>query len=226
MSSPAAAEPGDDIPSGASRGPKKEDKTTGAGGYHYFHERANKGTAPKAEPKRLTAEEAAALAKRLEGSGGSGLSSWNTAGTWEEREHTRWAERRVAELLVGATFPAGPNASATLTKIRSFKGDATVVMVRGQPRHGFDFDVTVQWECVFGEGEECVKVKGAAHVPEASRQTVDDDEVEYSVAVDDRKPEKRDAEEKAREALQTCLREFFRATFKTIDEELRRRAES
>ena len=48
-----------------------------ATGYHYFHEMANKGTAPKAQPVKLTEEEANKLAKEMEGSAGGGLSSWN-----------------------------------------------------------------------------------------------------------------------------------------------------
>lgn len=54
----------------------------GAVGYHYWHAQANQGTAPKAQPVKLTDEEARKLAKEMEGSAGAGLSSWNKV-----REH-------------------------------------------------------------------------------------------------------------------------------------------
>jgi hypothetical protein len=132
-----------------------EKTSSGAGGYHYFHEMANKGTAPRAQPKKITAAEAEALTNQLAGSGGSGLSSWNTAGTWEERNHTAWAESRVTEMVVGFVCPptTSDKFTAKLVSIKSFKGDATVVMVRGKPRSGFDFDVTIAWEAVFLTGD-------------------------------------------------------------------------
>lgn len=49
----------------------------GAAGYHYWHAQANQGTAPKAQPVKLTDEEASKLAKDMEGKAGAGLSSWN-----------------------------------------------------------------------------------------------------------------------------------------------------
>ena len=184
-------------------GPKKtaDAKTGHAGaGYHYFHEQANRGTAPKAQPVKLSEAEAAALSAKLEGSGGSGLSSWNTAGTWEERTHTKWAEARVAELLKGKAIVESDAMRIALTGVKSFEGDATVVMVRGKPRHGFDFALTLTFECVVTtpkddetETDEPRTIKGAVKIPEASRDTVDDDDMSFVVDVEDRAPERRGA---------------------------------
>ena len=204
----------------------KSEKTSGGAGYHYFHDMANRGTAPKAQPKKLTDEEAAALSAKLEGSGGSGLSSWNTAGTWEERNHTKWAEERTKAMMVGHTV-THKSFTTKLTAIKTFKGDATVVVVRGKPRSGFDFDVTVGWESTFaGDGDDdSVKVKGTFHIPEASNDTVADDEVEYRVTVEDKKAELRSQEDLVYQYLRKELRQFFHQTFSTIDEELKKRAE-
>jgi hypothetical protein len=49
-------------------------------------------------------------------------------------------------MVVGkwVAIPAGGvGARATVTAVKTFTGDATVVVVRGQPRHGFDFDITL-----------------------------------------------------------------------------------
>ena len=200
-------------------------KKGAAGGYHYFHEMANRGTAPKAQPVKLSDEEAA-LARKLEGSGGSGLSSWNKAGTWEERGHTAWAKSRVESLVVGHRVAVPGGGAAVIKSVKTFNGDATVVMVRGKPRHGFDFDITLTWECSFEDDEEGVDpVRGTVHVPEASRDTVEDDEVEYAVAVENRKTERRAKEDAAYGALKKGLREFLRESFATLDRELLARAE-
>jgi len=74
----------------------KATKDKGPVGYHYWHQQANQGTAPKAAPVKLSEEEADKLAKQMSGTG-VGLSSWNKAGTWEERGHTDWAKARVEE---------------------------------------------------------------------------------------------------------------------------------
>ena len=210
-------------------GPKKTaDAKTGAG-YHYFHEQANRGTAPKAQPVKLSEAEAAALTAKLEGSGGSGLSSWNTAGTWEERTHTKWAEARVSELLKGRAIVASDAMRIAVTGVKSFEGDATVVMVRGKPRHGFDFALTLTFECVVQNGDDetdATTIKGTAKVPEASRDTVDDDEIDFVVDVEDRSPERRSIEDAAVTALRESLKLVLQETFVTIDAELRLRAEN
>jgi len=61
---------------------------------------------------RPCAEEAEKLAKEFEGSGGGGLSSWNKAGTWEERGHTEWAKMRITEMVVGKTVKITGTAGA------------------------------------------------------------------------------------------------------------------
>ena len=210
-------------------GPKKTaDAKTGAG-YHYFHEQANRGTAPKAQPVKLSEAEAAALTAKLEGSGGSGLSSWNTAGTWEERTHTKWAEARVSELLKGRAIVESDAMRIALTGVKSFEGDATVVMVRGKPRHGFDFALTLTFECVVKNRDDetdGATIKGTAKVPEASRDTVDDDDIDFVVDVEDRAPERRSIEDAAVTALRKSLKSVLQEAFVTIDAELKLRAES
>mmetsp|Transcript_14460 Transcript_14460/g.34882 ORF Transcript_14460/g.34882 Transcript_14460/m.34882 type:complete len:277 (+) Transcript_14460:415-1245(+) len=211
----------------------------GEQGYHYWHQQANQGTAPRTAPQKLTAEEAAALEKEGGDAGGQG-SSWNKAGTWEERGHTDWAKARVDELVLGKALPIPgmmpAGATVAIKSVKTFKGDATVVMVRGKPRHGFDFDITLTWEAEFPvapgvlgldskkEKDAPKPVKGTIDIPEASGDTVSDDELEYTVTVENRKTERRAQEDAAYKVLKTGLRAFFRETFATIDKELLVRA--
>lgn len=198
---------------------------TKPGGYHYFHDQANRGTAPAARPVKLSEAEAAALSAKLEGSGGSGLSSWNTAGTWEERTHTKWAEARVADLLVTGDAVAETNAArVALTSVKKIQGDATVVMVRGKPRHGFDFALTLTFECVFTKDD--VTIKGTASVPEASRDAVEDERVDFVVDVDEKKTERRSMEDAAVSLVKKSLEPVLLRAFGILDSELKQRAES
>lgn len=128
----------------------------------------------------------------------------------------------------------GADAKVTVKGVKTFKGDATVVMVRGQPRHGFDFDITLNWEAsgfdgdADGDGaaaESKKPVKGTIHIPEASRDTVDDDELEYAVSVEDKKTDRRAQEDAAYQVLKGGLRDFFNECFATIDQELKVRAQ-
>jgi Fe-S cluster assembly iron-binding protein IscA len=215
-------------------------KTSGGGGYHYFHDQANRGTAPAAKPVRLSEAEAAALSLKLEGSGGSGLSSWNTAGTWEERTHTKWAEKRISELLVtGDAIAETDVARVLLTSAKKIEGDATVVMVRGKPRHGFDFSLTLTFECVFkekskedvtddddGTDEAFTTIKGTVKVPEASRDVLEDENVDFVCDVDEKKPARRSKEALAVSLLKKSLEPVLLRAFGVLDAELKLRAES
>lgn len=123
----------------------------------------------------------------------------------------------------------GADAKVTVKGVKTFKGDATVVMVRGQPRHGFDFDITLDWEASGFDGDAAADeakkpVKGTIHIPEASRDTVDDDELEYAVSVEDRKTDRRAQEDAAYKVLKGGLRDFFNECFAAIDKELKVRA--
>ena len=216
-------------------------KTSGGGGYHYFHDQANRGTAPAAKPVRLSEAEAAALSAKLEGSGGSGLSSWNTAGTWEERTHTKWAEGRIGELLVtGDAIAETESIRVALTSVKKLEGDATVVMVRGKPRHGFDFSLTLTFECVFkdkkdvvtddddgtDEEESFTTIKGTVKVPEASRDVLEDENVDFVCDVDEKKPARRSKEALAVSLVKKSLEPVLLRAFGVLDAELKLRAES
>jgi Fe-S cluster assembly iron-binding protein IscA len=214
-------------------------KPSQGGGYHYFHDQANRGTAPAAKPVRLSDAEAAALSAKLEGSGGKGLSSWNTAGTWEERTHTKWAEGRIGELLVtGDAIAETDSARVLLTSVKKLEGDATVVMVRGKPRHGFDFSLTLTFECVFkekkdgntddddGTDEAFTTIKGTVKVPEASRDVLEDENVDFVCDVDEKKPARRSKEALAVSLVKKSLEPVLLRAFGVLDAELKLRAES
>ena len=98
--------------------------------------------------------------------------STSQAGTWEERDWTAWAKTRLSELCcaLAVTLPSGVG-ELCVKKVTTCTGDATVVVVRGTPRTGFDFDVTLSCECQLGCDEERTAT-GTACLPDASRSAV------------------------------------------------------
>ena len=66
-------------------------------------------------------------------------------------------------------LPGGGGGELRVTEL-TVTGDATVAVVRGTPRHGFDFELTLKWSADW-EGAE---VKGSTVVAEASMDTLAD----------------------------------------------------
>jgi len=94
----------------------------------------------------------------LERAASSGASAWNSAGTFEERNLTIWAQEKLKNLLENATgAPTGSGSViARITELAGCTGDACQWVVRGQTRAGFDLEIELKWtaevdgEIVFG----------------------------------------------------------------------------
>lgn len=111
--------------------------------------------------------------------------------------------------------------------VKKCEGDASVVMIRGKPRHGFDFELTLTWKASFaGESEEedDVEIKGTIHVPEFSRDGAADEECACEIKVDDRKSEHSKRENACVSTLKKRCESFLVETLKKIDKELFERA--
>ena len=178
--------------------------------------------------QRITAAEAEALSRQVSS---TQISAWNAAGTWEERGHTEWARARVAALArEGGAFDLDGEfrgVRVEIVDVKKCEGDASVVMIRGKPRHGFDFELTLKWKASFpGESEEdeAVEIKGTIHVPEFSRDGAADEECVYEVKVDDRKSEHAKREDACVSTLKKRCESFLVRTLKQIDKELFERA--
>jgi hypothetical protein len=63
------------------------------------------------------------------------------AGTFEERAVTDWAKQQLQQTLVGTS-----NSKATITSCNVLSGDAHIWFIRGKKRHGFEFDIELQWK--------------------------------------------------------------------------------
>jgi hypothetical protein len=63
------------------------------------------------------------------------------AGTFEERAVTDWAKQQLQQTLVGTS-----SSKAVVTSCNVVSGDAHIWFIRGKKRHGFEFDIELQWK--------------------------------------------------------------------------------
>jgi hypothetical protein len=63
------------------------------------------------------------------------------AGTFEERAVTDWAQQQLQQTLVGTS-----SSKATISGCKVLSGDAHIWFIRGKKRHGFEFDIELQWK--------------------------------------------------------------------------------
>ncbi|CAI5720592.1 unnamed protein product [Peronospora effusa] len=120
-------------------------------GLPYFHRELSKeeetligDIAPqKIEPKPVTA-----TSVQHDGS------AWNTAGTFEERVVTKWAEEKWTDVFTGTTYVEN-NIQATLKAPEKISGDASICVVRGKKRYLFDFNLNLPFEVSVSGGGTC-----------------------------------------------------------------------
>ncbi|CAB9530710.1 Activator of Hsp90 ATPase, N-terminal [Seminavis robusta] len=98
-------------------------------------------------------------------------SSWNHAGTWEERDVTGWAKESLQQFLLKATytFPASspaPGAIARIESVKKIDGHASFATVRSKKKYIYEFAVTgVEWTLDLPDGN-IDAVKGKLNFPD------------------------------------------------------------
>jgi len=109
-------------------------------------------------------------------SGAVAGSEWNQAGTWEEKDASSWAKERLSawlsEALVSGsnvTLPDGSvgEVTAKVTKVKSLSGEAHIVYVRKQVRHGFNYEAETGFSITLGDE----KLSGTLSLPDLNDVT-------------------------------------------------------
>ena len=125
-----------------------------------------------------------------------GASSWNQAGTFESKDHTKWMrswleakfrdfmvdlpDRKVGQLTVPCYL--------TVKKIKDIKGDASTAQARGKKKWVLDVSFVLDWE--FPLDDAGAVAKGSMAFPDVSCDVVDDEEpLEWSLDVDPLTPQ-------------------------------------
>jgi len=136
----------------------KEQKDKG-----YYHGRLGtvlSDEAPKPQQMREPSPESAETSPEKGGKRGS---TWNQAGTWEERETSAWVKERLeawlAKAFVGSrtsTLESGEEikVSAEISKVKSLSGDAQIVLVRNQPRFGYTYEAQLAFRIRVKQSEK------------------------------------------------------------------------
>jgi len=164
---------------GKMRGYKKtaDGKTTS-----YFH------TEISEEAKKLIAEQGFGKPKKIEGEiveteVKAGGSKWNQAGTYEEKNMSKWAEDSLKEALSGLTFevPNGAGGVIKTTSVVGIKGDANISMSRGKRRHLLDLSFDVEFEGKLGANGSGPEGTGKLCFAEVTTNEGEDPEVKAEI---------------------------------------------
>jgi tetratricopeptide (TPR) repeat protein len=97
-----------------------------------------------------------------------GGSAWNKAGTWEEKDVTKWAKGSLEKqaLQTTYTFPdssPAPGSLVTVTKVSKLDGNASFAMARGKKKYIYEFLLKLEWQVTNDSGLEC---KGSLAIPD------------------------------------------------------------
>lgn len=101
-------------------------------------------------------------------SSGVAASSWNYAGTWEERDMSQQVKAQLTTLFdnARAEYHAATTKDLRLVchtaKVDALTGEAQIVLTRGKKRHLFDFTATVDVEITVNDATAEEAEEGAA----------------------------------------------------------------
>ena len=137
----------------------------------YFHReldataKALLAKSPEAQtgPRRVHAA-AGAPAPPVPRAVSAGASDWNRAGTtWEDKNVWPWAQKRIEALLVGVSATCSGGV-ATVLKLESTKGSATVSLIRGTKRFIFDLSFAAHFDFVASSAASSAAATPAAGI--------------------------------------------------------------
>jgi tetratricopeptide (TPR) repeat protein len=74
----------------------------------------------------------------------SGVSAWNSAGTFESRDQSAWAKERIQALLSQVSC-SEQGATLTVSNVKSVTGDAQIISSRGKTKRVYDYSAELEW---------------------------------------------------------------------------------
>ncbi|KAF2582560.1 hypothetical protein F2Q68_00000889, partial [Brassica cretica] len=106
------------------------------------------------------------------------------AGTWEEKNLTKWATDRLKELLGSVGSLQFSSGKAEIVDVNRCVGDAFLVTVRNKKRVGYTYELSLKVQGEWSFEEDMKKVKGSLDIPEFSFGELDDLEVDVKLSDD------------------------------------------
>lgn len=95
---------------------------------------------PQETPQEFTPARAEPVEKERAQAGSSAGSSWNAAGTWEEKNMLPWWQERLQKLQ-GLDDGEG----LQIDKVGPIQGEASIVLVRGKPKFMYDLEFNLSF---------------------------------------------------------------------------------
>ncbi|CAL5222993.1 g5437 [Coccomyxa viridis] len=138
--------------------------------YSYWAAGQAQGTSSVQE-KKLTAEELEEQAKREKAANAKGVSVWNQAGTFEERDCTAYAKEELKRLMDNFQHESAAGC-LQISELTSVEGEATVWLVRGSRRAGFDLTIEAAW--TFSARGNDASAQGSLKVPGITPDDLDE----------------------------------------------------
>eukprot|EP00933_Yihiella_yeosuensis_P044331 TRINITY_DN3942_c2_g6_i1.p1 TRINITY_DN3942_c2_g6~~TRINITY_DN3942_c2_g6_i1.p1 ORF type:complete len:187 (+),score=54.30 TRINITY_DN3942_c2_g6_i1:107-667(+) len=118
-------------------------------------------------------------------------SSWNSAGTWEEKNMGSAAREELEKIFCEESFVLFSKDGAQVSCSKaSVSGDCNAYHIRGRPRLGFEFKVKISWKGTF-DGES---VSGELEIQDLDSSDLDGVDIRATTKADG-------AAKKAAEAL-------------------------
>ncbi|KAJ4875242.1 chaperone binding [Raphanus sativus] len=157
-----------------------EEEKKKEGSYRYWVREATADAAPPPQPQKLTNNNNDVASNAPPALG----SLWNQAGTWEEKNLTKWATDRLKELLVSVGSLQFSSGKAEIIDVSRCVGDAFLVTVRNKKRVGYTYELSLKVQGEWSVNEDAKKVKGSLDIPEFSFGELDDLEVNVKLSED------------------------------------------
>jgi len=167
-------------------------------------------------PKPIAAPAETALQT---GGGLGGTSAWNTAGTFESRDHSKWARAECEAVLAEVSFTLPQNLGiARVTKVTKVVGDAEIASARGKTKRIYDLTAELEWELRMSESSG----SGNAEKKCFGRMTVSDisGDLEYECTVEVDKDSHRDSAAMVRQFIKTSGSGFQEAIYDALKTKL------
>ncbi|RID69033.1 hypothetical protein BRARA_C01155 [Brassica rapa] len=152
-----------------------EEEKKKEGSYRYWVREATSDAAPPPLPQKLTNNDVVAPNAPALGS------LWNQAGTWEEKNLTKWATDRLKELLGSVGSLQFSSGKAEIFDVNRCVGDAFLVTVRNKKRVGYTYELSLKVQGEWSFEEDMKKVKGSLDIAEFSFGELDDLEVDVKL---------------------------------------------
>ncbi|CAM8935777.1 unnamed protein product [Rhodiola kirilowii] len=157
--------------------PPNGDNEQGKSGnsYRYWVRETKQDAAPLPVPRKLTDQEKTSSDSHT----GTHLgSTWNKAGTWEEKNLNTWANDRLKELLISVGSLEFSGGRAEISEVSRCVGDAYLVTVRNKKLVGYTYELSLKVKGEWTVKDEQKKLDGHIDVAEFSFGELDDLQIE------------------------------------------------